>query len=293
MTRHAFRYDEAFSRNLGWVTETEQQFLRTRRVAIAGLGGVGGSHLLTLTRLGIGRFHIADLDTFELANFNRQAGASLSHLGRPKVEVLEELARDIDPQLEVRAFPRGVTRENLDHFLDGVDLYLDGLDFFALDIRRAVFAACAEKGIPAVTAAPLGMGVALLNFLPGGVTFEDYFRLEGRPEAEQYLRFLLGLSPAMLQAGYLVDPTRVDLAARKGPSTPMACDLCAGVAATQVLKILLKRGKVIAAPRGLHFDAYRNRMKITWRPGGNRNPLQRLGLAIARRRLDARLRNRS
>ncbi len=281
----SFHYDEAFSRNIGWVTEAEQRRLRAKRVAIAGLGGVGGSHLLTLTRLGIGRFHIADLDTFELANFNRQAGASMRHLGRPKVEVLEELARDIDPELEIRAFPRGVNAGNLEAFLEGVDLYVDGLDFFALEARRAVFAACAEKGIPAVTAAPLGMGVALLNFLPGKMTFEEYFRLEGQPEEEQLLRFLLGLSPAMLQAGYLVDDSRVNLDAHKGPSTPMACELCAGVAATQALKILLGRGKVITAPRGLHFDAYRNRMKITWRPGGNGNPLQRVGVAVARRKL--------
>ena len=60
-----FDYHAAFSRNIGWVTETEQALLRTRRIAIAGLGGVGGSHLLTLTRLGIGRFNIADLDTFD------------------------------------------------------------------------------------------------------------------------------------------------------------------------------------------------------------------------------------
>jgi len=49
---------------------------------------VGGSHVLTLTRLGVGKFTIADLDVFDLANFNRQAGASLSHVGRTKVEVL-------------------------------------------------------------------------------------------------------------------------------------------------------------------------------------------------------------
>jgi len=280
-----FDYDQAFSRNIGWVTETEQQFLRTRCVAIAGLGGVGGSHLLTLTRLGIGRFHIADLDTFELANFNRQAGASLRHLGRPKVEVLEELARDINPELQIETFPRGISEDNMDEFLKDVDLYLDGLDFFALDARRSVFAACAQKGIPAVTAAPLGMGAALLNFLPGKMTFEEYFRLEGQPEQEQLLRFLLGLSPAMLQASYLVDDSRVDLSAHKGPSTAMACELCAGVAATQVLKILTKRGKVVAAPQGIHLDAYRNRLKTTWRPGGNRNPLQKIGLAIAKKRL--------
>ena len=280
-----FCYDEAFSRNIGWVTETEQQLLRTRRIAIAGLGGVGGSHLLTLTRLGVGRFHIADLDTFELANFNRQAGASLRHLGRPKVDVLAELALDIHPGLEIVRFPQGVNEDNLERFLEGVDLYVDGLDFFAMEARRAVFAACAERGIPAVTAAPLGMGVALLNFLPGKMTFEEYFQLEGRPEQEQLLRFLLGLSPAMLQMGYLVDDSRVDLQAHKGPSTPMACELCAGVAATQALKILLGRGRVVAAPWGLHFDAYRDRLKKTWRPGGNANPVQRLGLRIARRKL--------
>ncbi|HPF58802.1 MAG TPA: ThiF family adenylyltransferase [Candidatus Competibacteraceae bacterium] len=281
----SFDYGIAFSRNIGWVTEAEQAGLRIRRIAIAGLGGVGGSHLLTLTRLGIGQFNIADLDVFELANFNRQAGASLRHIGRPKVEVLAEMALDINPELDLRMFPHGVSADNLDNFLEGVDLYVDGLDFFAVTARRQVFAACAARGIPAITAAPLGMGAALLNFLPGKMSFEAYFRLEGQPEDEQLLRFLLGLSPAMLQMGYLVDPTRVDLANHRGPSTPMACELCAGMAATQALKILLGRGKAPAAPWGMHFDTYRNKLALTWRPGGNRHPLQRLGLYVARRRL--------
>ena len=280
-----FDYEEAFSRNLGWVTGAEQALLASKRVAIAGLGGVGGSHLLTLTRLGIGAFHIADLDHFELANFNRQAGANMSSLGRAKTEVLEVMARDINPDLDIRRFDEGVIAENLDDFLEGVDLYLDSLDFFAVEARRMLFAACHERDIPAVTAAPLGMGTALLNFLPGRMSFEDYFRLEGQPEEEQLLRFLLGLAPAGLHRAYLVDPSMVDLAAHRGPSTPMACELCAGVAATQVLKILLQRGPVLAAPYGLQFDAYRNRLRRTWRPGGNANPLQTLALAVARRQL--------
>lgn len=53
----AFDYDKAFSRNIGWVTPEEQLILRTKRIAIAGLGGVGGSHLMTLTRLGVGKFN--------------------------------------------------------------------------------------------------------------------------------------------------------------------------------------------------------------------------------------------
>lgn len=284
-----FDYSSAFSRNIGWVTEKEQEVLRGKRVAIAGLGGVGGSHLLTLTRLGIGAFHISDFDAFDLVNFNRQAGASMGTVGRPKVEVLEQLARDINPELSVKAFPKGVSKDNVDDFLDGVDLYVDGLDFFAVEARREVFAACARKGIPATTAAPLGMGVSMLNFVPGGTTFEAYFRLDDQDESEQLLRFLLGLSPNQLQMRALVDDTRIDLDAHKGPSTPMGCELCAGVAATQALKLLLKRGPVIAAPKSLHFDAYNNRMQVTWRPGGSDNPLQRFVRGIARKRLGARL----
>ena len=99
------------------------------------------------------------------------------------------------------------------------------------------------------------------------------------------LRFLLGLTPVMLQMPYLIDDSRMDLDAHKGPSTPMSCEMCAGLAATYGLKILLNRGEVVAAPRALHFDAYLNKLKTTWRPGGNNNPLQQLGLKIARKRL--------
>lgn len=280
-----FNHDEAFSRNIGWLTRREQGLLRYKRVAIAGLGGVGGVHLLTLCRLGIGKFNLADFDTFDLANFNRQAGATLSTLGQNKLDVMIRQAIDINPELDIKGFADGVTADNLDVFLEGVDLYIDGLDFFAFEARQKVFAACVAKGIPAVTAAPLGMGTAVLNFLPGGMSFDDYFRLNDGPEVEMPVRFLMGLAPARLQMGYLADPSAVDLANRKGPSTIMACQLCAGVASTEALKILLGRGPVRVAPKGYHFDAYRNKLVLTWRPGGNRNPLQRLFIALAKRKL--------
>lgn len=285
---HSFTYDEAFSRNIGWLTHPEQEQLRHKRVAIAGLGGVGGVHLLTLCRLGIGKFHLADFDSFDLANFNRQAGATVSTLGQSKLDVMIQQARDINPELDITGFPDGVAQSNLEAFLQDVDLYIDGLDFFAFETRQTVFAACAAKRIPAITAAPLGMGAAVVNFLPGGMRFDEYFRLDDGAEAEKPLRFLMGLAPARLQMGYLADPTKVDLANHKGPSTIMACQLCAGVAATEALKILLGRGPVRAAPRGYHFDAYRNKLAHTWRPGGNRNPWQRLLIALAKRKLGVR-----
>jgi len=285
-TGSAFSYEEAFGRNLGWVRPAEQQALRNKRVAIAGLGGVGGIHLLTLARLGVGKVHLAEFDLFDLPNFNRQVGASMSTLGRSKLDVLVGMARDINPEIEIRQFDKGVSSDNLPEFLAGVDLYVDGLDFFAFKAREQTFAACHAAGVPAVTAAPLGMGVALLNFLPGRMSFEEYFRVEGVSEAEKRVRFLVGLSPAMLQRGYLVDSSYIDFAHNRGPSTAMACQLCAGVAVTEALKILLNRGKVISAPVGLHFDAYTGKLRRTWRPGGNRNPLQRIAIAIARRQLE-------
>lgn len=280
-----FEYKTAFSRNIGWVTEAEQHVLRNTCVAIAGMGGVGGVHLLTLARMGIGKFNVSDFDVFEQANFNRQAGATMSTLGRPKVEVMVEQAMDINPELDIRIFPQGVNEGNLDDFFKDVDLYVDGLDFFVFEAREAVYRACERLEIPAVIAAPLGMGVAIVNIMPGHMTFEEYFRFSGVSHQEKALRFLLGLSPAMLQRGYLVDRSTVDFAAQRGPSTPMACQLCAGAAATEALKILLKRGDVLAAPHGYQFDAYRNKFTHTWRPWGNNNPIQRLGLAIARHQL--------
>lgn len=280
-----FNYHDAFSRNIGWVTENEQLRLRDARVAIGGLGGVGGVHLLTLARLGVGRFSIADFDVFDVVNFNRQVGANVSTLGRPKIDVLAEMARDINPEIQLTTFPAGIQADSLDAFLDGVDVYVDGLDFFAFDARRMTFAACEKKGIPVVTAAPLGMGTALLVFGPGGMSAEEYFGFEGGDEMEMAIRFLVGLSPAMLQRGYVVDMSRVNLAERKGPSSIAACQLCAGVAAIETLKLLLGRSGVKLAPWGSQFDAYRMRYVRTWRPWGHRNPLQRLMIALVKAQL--------
>lgn len=277
-----FDYDRAFSRNIGWVAQTEQAKLKKSRIAIAGLGGVGGAHLLTLARLGIGHFNISDFDVFDVHNLNRQAGAFMPFMGQPKIDTVARLARDINPEIDLCLFPLGVKPENVDEFLRDVDVYVDGLDFFALPARRMVFAKCREKGIPAMTAAPLGMGTAFLYFSPTGMSFEDYFKVDGHELQEQYARFIAGLSPAMIQRNYLVAPEAVNFREKRGPSTIMACDLCAGVMGTSVLKVLLGRGSVKAAPWGMHFDAYHQKLKLTWRPFGNSNPLQQLLLKFIR-----------
>lgn len=281
----SFNYQQAFSRNIGWVNVKEQSVLNHSKVAIAGLGGVGSKHLLTLSRLGIGKFNISDFDVFEIQNFNRQTGATMSTLQKPKIDILAKMALDINPELSIKLFPSGINQENVSDFLDGIDIYVDGLDFFAIEARRMLFSECYKRGIPAVTAAPLGMGVGFLYFKPGGTSFEQYFRLEGHSKQEQLARFIAGLSPKVLQRNYLVVPDAVDFNQERGPSTVMACDLCAGIIGTEVLKILLKRGKVRAVPWGIQFDAYRQKLVYTWRPFGNANPIQKLLLYLIRPQL--------
>ncbi len=287
MTEYQFNYQEAFSRNIGWVTAEEQQILRNAKVAIGGLGGVGGDHSIVCARLGIGNFHISDLDTYDIPNFNRQAGASMQTVGLAKAAVMEQTLRNINPEATIKNFDKGITDENLEEFLDGVTVYIDSLDIFALQIRRKVFQRCYEKGIPCITAAPMGMGTAMLVFMPGQMTFEEYFCMQDAPagasEAEKnrifsdnIMRFVIGVSPSVQQRHYLVERSSVNFFNKKVPSTCMGISLAAGVLCTNVLKLILQRGDVVVAPRGLHFDAYRNKLIKTWRPFGNKNPLQRL-----------------
>lgn len=281
-----FHYQEAFSRNIGWVTDEEQQKIKKTKVAIGGLGGVGGDHAIVLARLGVGHFHISDMDEYDYANFNRQAGAFVSTVGKPKSVVMEETLKDINPESTVKNFNTGISESNLEDFLDGVDIYVDSLDIFVLNIRRKVFQRCYEKGIPAITAAPMGMGTAFLIFMPGEMTFEDYFcfidpkgnESEEKKEqmfADNIIRFVIGVSPSLQQRHYLVQRTSVNFLKKKVPSTCMGISLAAGVLCTNVLKLVLNRGEIICAPRGAHFDAYRNKLIKTWRPGGNKHPAQK------------------
>lgn len=274
-----FAYEKAFSRNIGWITPEEQQILRGKRVAIAGMGGVGGHHAQNLARLGIGHFHLADFDEFEIHNMNRQSGCDMSTLGQKKLEVMRSRILAINPEAQISVFPEGVTSENLNEFLQGVDVYVDGLDAFVLEVRRKVFQACYEKGIPSSTVAPVGMGAALLNFLPGKMSFEEYFGFDSgfesgslQSETDRLFRFICGLTPSFIHVRSLVIRNKFDLSGRSAPSTSMGCYLSSGVIGTEVLKILLNRGPLLAAPKGLHFDAYSYQYRKTWMPWGGKNP---------------------
>jgi molybdopterin/thiamine biosynthesis adenylyltransferase len=250
--------------------------LRNCRVAIIGMGGVGGVHLITLTRLGIGKFTIADPDTYELANFNRQYGANTRTLGRPKVEVMAEAALAINPELDIRVLQEPIGKANVREFLDGADLLVDGLELYAIDVRRVLFRTAAQNGLFAITAGPVGFSTAWLVFDPDGMTFDRYFDLcDGMDYVEKMLAFLVGASPAATQLAYM-DLSFMSMRDRIAPATGFACHLAAGVAAAEALKILLHKGRVRSVPYFQQFDPYLQRFVKRKLIGANRHPWQRL-----------------
>lgn len=269
-------YREAFCRNLGLISDAEQERLRRSRVAVAGLGGVGGIDLVALARLGIGRFSIADPDVFEVRNSNRQYGATRSAEGRPKAEVMAEIVRDINPEAEIRIFSEPLGANNADAFLDGVDVLVDGIDAFEIDLRRLLFRKARERGIYGLGAGPVGFGTVWVIFDPKGMPFDRYFDLGDHLDAlEKFVAYVVGMAPAVLQRPYM-DLRYLDFARRTGPSAGLACHLASGVVAAEVLKILLGRGPIYAAPCYHQFDAYRGRYVRKRLLGGNRHPLQRM-----------------
>ncbi|ABB32275.1 UBA/THIF-type NAD/FAD binding protein [Geobacter metallireducens RCH3] len=264
-----------FARNIGLLTVEEQKRLLASRVAVAGAGGVGGIHVLTLARLGVGCFTIADHDSFDVVNISRQFGAFHSTLNRNKAQVLAEMVKDINPNAEVRVMEEGVTEDNINAFLDGVDVYVDSIDFFEIDMRRLIFNSCRAKGIYALTAAPLGFGATLQVFDPEGMSFDDYFGIDDQtPPLEKIAAFAAGLTPNPYHLSYM-DASRVSFKRRTGPAVSPACTLAASLVATEIVKILTGKGELRPIPCYLQFDMLLNKVKMGKIALGAKSPSQK------------------
>jgi len=269
-------YQEAFKRNIGVLTQADQDRLKRIKVAVVGCGGVGGMHLVNLVRLGVQRFHIADMDDFEAVNIQRQYGAFFDTLGKNKAEVMKDTALAINPHIEIRDFSGGVNDKNIEDFLEGVDILLDGVDFFSVDIRRSLFMRARENGIYAVTAGPLGFGSAMLVFAPDGMSFDDYFDItDGMSYLQKLIAFAVGLAPAALHMRYL-NLGKVDLSEKSGPALVSSCALCSSLAVTEVIRIATRRTRLRTVPHYVQFDALLQTYKRGCLFGANRNPWQRI-----------------
>ncbi|MCR4736393.1 MAG: tRNA threonylcarbamoyladenosine dehydratase [Treponema sp.] len=137
-----------FSRTERLLGSEAMSLLKKARVAIFGIGGVGGYVAEALARSGIFNLDLIDNDTVSLTNINRQIIALHSTIGRPKVEVMKERILDINPQVQVETFqcfylPQ--TRELFD--FSKYDYIVDAVDTVTAKIQLIIEAKAAGKPI--------------------------------------------------------------------------------------------------------------------------------------------------
>jgi len=276
-----FNPDLAFSRSLGWLTVQEQKRLAGVKIGLVGLGGVGGQYAEVMARLGVGHFVIYDPDTFSIENTNRQNECKTSNYGKSKAKAIGDLIRDINPKAQVTAVPKALELEEVDEFCRSIDIYIDSLDFFVVDLRIAIFRKMRELGKPAFTIAPIGTGAASLLFTKDSMSFDDYFGFHR--STDPVIRsnmFLIGIAPTLQHRHYMQEPERIDFKAKKAPSLPAGVYSCASVAVTLVMKLTLQRGQALATPWSIHYDPYLVTIKKRYIWLGYRNPFQQLKLFV-------------
>ncbi len=111
-----FSYNEIFERNKYLIGEEGLGKLKNAKVSIFGVGGVGSFLFESLVRSGIGEIFIYDFDKYEASNINRQIGSTIKTIGENKVFVLEQMAKEINPNIKIHAFNIKLTEENIPQF---------------------------------------------------------------------------------------------------------------------------------------------------------------------------------
>ena len=157
--------EERYLRNLGALTEQECLALQTKKVFVAGCGGLGGHILDQLLRIGVGHIAAADGDVFEPSNLNRQLLSSTEVLGHSKAEEAAHHARAVNPSVEFTAHPVFVDGCNAAELVSGCDAVLDALD--SIPARKLLKAECDRQGIPFIHGAISGWIAQAAISLPG------------------------------------------------------------------------------------------------------------------------------
>ena len=124
----------------------------------------------------------------------------MSTLGEKKVDIMAHMLKDINPYVDVKVLPDKIDEGNVQSFLEGVNIVVDGIDFFEIDARRLLFKQARENGIYAMTSAPLGFGATLQVFSPRGMTFDEYFGISDTMDTlEKIASFAAGLARSRRQ----------------------------------------------------------------------------------------------
>ena len=173
------------------VGERGQQRLRAARVLVVGAGGLGAPLLAYLTAAGVGTIGIAEFDTVERSNLQRQVLFGTHDVGRPKADAAADALRRLNPHVRIEQHG-ALTAENALELVRGYDVVADGTDNFAT--RYLVNDACVLAGVPNVYGSVHRFqGQVSVFAAPGGPNYRDLYPAPPPP----------GLAPSCAEAGVL------------------------------------------------------------------------------------------
>lgn len=169
----------AKSRTVALLGEDAVRKLENSRVAVVGLGGVGGHVLETLARAGVGEFVLVDGDVVDESNLNRQIIATVKTVGQAKAKVAKERVLEINPLAEVVEVQARLTEGNVESILSGdIDYIADCIDSLPDKVALVCFAQ--KKGIPIISACGAGNRSQLCDF-----EITDVFKTQYDPLARK------------------------------------------------------------------------------------------------------------
>lgn len=172
-----------------------QHRLGAATAVVLGVGGLGAASATLLARSGVGRLRIVDHGRLELSNLPRTIEYDTAGVGKPKVQLLAQRIREINPDVVVEPFEDHLHPANLDRFVAGADVILDGLDRFAL--RQALNREAVNSRVPYVYGAATGWLGLVLPVLPGvGPCLQCVFP-EFPPDSEQNAPSSIGTFPPL------------------------------------------------------------------------------------------------
>ena len=146
---------ERFSRIEALIGNDAMEILQNAKVAVFGVGGVGGFTVEALVRSGVGKFDLIDNDTVSVSNLNRQIIATTDTIGKPKVEVMRDRILSINPKAEVTIRQSFFLPEKKDEYDFGEYAYVvDAVD--TVTAKIAIIQFSKEAGVPVISSMGTG-----------------------------------------------------------------------------------------------------------------------------------------
>ena len=160
--------DERYERNIGAITETEQELLKTKKAAVVGCGGLGCYSAEFMVRMGIKHLTLIDGDVFAASNLNRQLNSMAINFGKNKAEETKRILLMVRTDLSVKAARVFLDEENAGELLKDHDVIIDALD--NIKTRLLVEKTANSLGIPLVHGAVEEWSAQVCTIFPGDNT---------------------------------------------------------------------------------------------------------------------------